>query len=313
MATKKEKIKNMLAKIKRFLQNRELATQNKTLRNLFTSLHDTLVRQQNSVKETHQLEVVKSNKGKEVTCHKLGVVQRPFSSGYLSPIPGYSDFNAQQQRDPAPWPSFEPPMPELWNSRGMPEGMPPGAEDQGMMTPGKNMAMKERDYAPAQTSFETENLSPLEPAQIDLEWSPSLQNFSDSAPWSSFEPPMPELWNSRGMPEGMSPGAVDQEIMTPGKNMAMKGRDYSLAQTSFGTDNLTSLEPAQIDLEWNSPLQNFSYSAPWPSSEPPRPELWNSRGMPPGMTPGAVDQDDTRERYGNDRKRLCTGTNLLRD
>jgi len=176
MAIKKEKMKNILTKISHFTQNRELSAQNESLRNLFNSVHDALIRLQNSVKETHQLDVVK-NKGKEEdTCHKVEVLQRPFSSGYHPPIPGYSDFDAQPQRDIELWTRSEPPMPEFIDARGMPQGMAPGAEEQG-----KDMDMihmKGRDYVPTQTSYRTEYLTQLEPVQIDMEWTSILQNCS---------------------------------------------------------------------------------------------------------------------------------------
>jgi len=140
MATKRAKIENMLTKISQFLQNRELSTQNENLRNLFTTVHDALVRLQNSVKETS---------------------------------PGYRDFDAQQQMDPELWTRSEPPMREYFDARGIPEGVALGAEEQGNDI--------DTDYVPTRlegTAHRTGYLTQLDPVQIDMEWSSTLQNCS---------------------------------------------------------------------------------------------------------------------------------------
>jgi hypothetical protein len=163
----------MLMKISQFLQNRELSAQNDSLRSIFTSVQDALVRLHNTLEQIHHPEEPKNKEiMEEEIYHRHGKVEaldRPILN-YFAPLSYNLDV---QQR--ALWTSAEPPMPEYYDARGMPEGMAPGDD---METKGREYATTRLEDISYRSFLDTEYLIQLEPAQIDMEWSSSLQNSS---------------------------------------------------------------------------------------------------------------------------------------
>ncbi|KAG0562955.1 hypothetical protein KC19_9G186000 [Ceratodon purpureus] len=174
LASKRKKIEDMLTKISQFLRNRELSTLYDNLRSIFTSVHEALVRLQNTVEHAHHME---EPKHKEIMDEeifrrpgKVEALDRPIPNGIFAPFSAYN-IDVQQR---ALWTS-EPPMPEYYDARGMPEGMTPGDD---MDTKGREYATTRFEDISFRPTLDTGCLSQLEPAQIDMEWSSSLQNSS---------------------------------------------------------------------------------------------------------------------------------------
>ena len=172
LASKREKLKNMLTKISQFLHNRELSSEIENLRSIFTSLRDTLVRLMNSVEEIHHLE---EPKNKEIMEEEIGrrygkALDKPFANRY---IPSFSAYHVDVQPQRALWTSSEPPMPEFYDARGMPEGMAPGDD---IETKGRDYVTTRLEDISYRGPLETEY--PVQSPQIDMEWSSTLQNSS---------------------------------------------------------------------------------------------------------------------------------------